>query len=455
MASLKTTVSASLAATLVATAVLTAASASAAPVRVQAEAFSSQSGVAAQNTSDVGGGQNLAWIANGDWVVLSRANLGSGVSSVSARVASGAAVSGSIEVRSGGTSGTVLATIPVSSTGGWQTWATTSRGLSSQMSGIQTIALVFRSSSTSDFMNLNWIEFASTTATPTATVTPTPTPTLTVPAGWPGPGNTGVPAGTSLTTSGVPAPASGVITLGTAGAVYGAKLFGAPVRVTAANVTIRNSLVRGQVAVVGGASLTISDSELTGQYILPVCDTSSWNDRTKTTGLDSQAGATVNASRLNIHDFGKGAMIRGNVTLTNSWIHGLQYGYCDTNGAPTHIDGVFVWPSSGNRLSGNFIDAQYGYDGRAIGGQFMTAAIFCYSTTHSGDTYNGNRLGGGGYVVYAGGSGMTNMKWTNNVFVRDANFPNGGTFGPRTDYYAGTGNEWTNNTWSNNGAVIP
>ena len=37
----------------------------------QAESFSSQSGTQLENTSDTGGGQNVGWIAPGDWLAYS------------------------------------------------------------------------------------------------------------------------------------------------------------------------------------------------------------------------------------------------------------------------------------------------------------------------------------------------------------------------------------------------
>lgn len=287
-------------------------------------------------------------------------------------------------------------------------------------------------------------------------VSPVSTSSVTAVSSRPGPGNTGVPAGTVLTAAGVPVVDSqGLIYLNTSGAVYDGKLFAGGVRVNAANVTIRNSLVRGQIIVNAGGSLTITDSEVTGTSILPVCDTTLWNDRAKTDGLRSNSGASLNAARLNIHDFGKAAMIAGNATIADSWLHGFTVGYCDGGGAATHSDGVFVWPSSGNRLTGNFIDAGYASDGSVIGGQFMTAAILLHGDpmTHSNSTYDGNTLGGGGYIVYCANSGP-GMLWTNNKFLRDANFPNGGIWGPRTAWTPTAGATWTGNTWADNGTPI-
>src|SRR5207237_8813035 len=92
---------------------------------------------------------------------------------------------------------------------------------------------------------------ASATETPTATPTaapttsapasPTPTPTTTPvrPGGQPGPNNTGVPAGTTLTVF------NGDLTIDTAGATYSNLDIHGYVKVNAPNVTIKNSIIRG------------------------------------------------------------------------------------------------------------------------------------------------------------------------------------------------------------------
>lgn len=438
-------------------------------VQVEAEAFTAQLGVTTQNTSDVGGGQNVGWIGNGDWLQYANVDLASGVRSVSARIASGTTAQGSIEVRVDGTSGPLVAVIPVSGTGGWQTWRTTSQALSAPLSGGKVVALVFRSDAGRDFANLNWIRFSdeeapSPTGSPTATPTPSPSattpsasasPTPSPPATVPGPDNTGVPAGTALTEAGVPAAnSSGVIVLSSPGAVYDSKVFNGRVEVNATGVTISRSLIRGQVSVASTASLRITDSEITGEFIRPVCDTGSWRDAAKVTGLGM---TNVTGLRLNIHHFGKGIMTTGNFTLRDSWIHDFITGNCDAGGANTHTDGVFVWPGSNNVFTGNFIDAADSYrDGQDTRGN-MTAAIFLYHgdvEVHANDVFSGNRMSGGSYTVYAGDRLASNVDWTDNVFVRSSSYPNGGIWGPVTGYFRTNGNDWTNNTWADTGDAI-
>jgi len=47
----------------------------------------------------------------------------------------------------------------VSSTGGWQTWVSTTTTLSGSATGVHTVFLTFTGSG-SDFVNLNWFQFA-------------------------------------------------------------------------------------------------------------------------------------------------------------------------------------------------------------------------------------------------------------------------------------------------------
>ena len=71
---------------------------------------------------------------------------------------------------------------------------------------------------------------------------------------WPGPGNTGVPSGVTLTSYG------GSCTINTPNTVIDGKIFNCALTVTASNVVVRNSRINGRV-VVNSGSLLIEDSE--------------------------------------------------------------------------------------------------------------------------------------------------------------------------------------------------
>src|SRR3954449_8104719 len=89
------------AALTVAALVLAPGTAEAATVTVQAESYAAQSGTQLEATADTGGGQNVAYLANGDWLRYDGVDLGAaGTLTVQARVAS-AVGTGSVELHTG------------------------------------------------------------------------------------------------------------------------------------------------------------------------------------------------------------------------------------------------------------------------------------------------------------------------------------------------------------------
>ena len=121
-----------------------------------------------QGTRTHGAGVN--YTDSGDWVKLSGINFGSGVSSVTMRVAVDDGFSGKrIEVRSGSPTGTLHGTLTTRSTGDW--WRFTEQTASvSGLSGTKDIYLVYRGGTS--VANTDWIKFgggsASAPTTPTA-----------------------------------------------------------------------------------------------------------------------------------------------------------------------------------------------------------------------------------------------------------------------------------------------
>ncbi|MEU8813244.1 DUF1996 domain-containing protein [Actinoplanes sp. NPDC048796] len=153
------------------------------PGRLQAEAFSAQSGAQTQNTDDKDGGKNVGWLANGDWLRYDNVTIGS---TITARIASDNAAGGSIELRLGSATGTLLTTIPVGKTGGWQKWATRTATVKAP-AGKQKLVAVMKSQQSGDFVNINWFTLGATPASSTPTTAPTTAPATTPPAqtaGW-------------------------------------------------------------------------------------------------------------------------------------------------------------------------------------------------------------------------------------------------------------------------------
>lgn len=128
---------------------------------IQAESYDSQSGLATETTTDTGGGQDVGWIAGGDWALYKGVNFGSTpATQFYARVASGAAsgVSGLVEVRLDSRSNAPVGSFAVGNTGGWQSWKTIPANISS-VTGTHDVYLTFSSGQPADFLNLNWFDF--------------------------------------------------------------------------------------------------------------------------------------------------------------------------------------------------------------------------------------------------------------------------------------------------------
>jgi hypothetical protein len=164
----------------------------------------------------------------------------------------------------------------------------------------------------------------------------------------PGPGNTGVPAGTALTVY------NGDLTITTAGATYSGLDIHGYVVVKAPNVTIKNSIIRGGTGSIGngivndgaaGTNFLLEDSEVVPQY--PVV------------GLDDIKGWNYTALRDNIHGSVDGLKMYGdNATVEDSWIHDLvTYAHDPAqNNGPSHSDGVQILSGNNLKIIGNTIE---------------------------------------------------------------------------------------------------
>lgn len=436
----------------------TAVTAMATATRVEAENYTSAKGVALETTTDTGGGKNLSYVTNGDWTVYKSVAFGtSKATKVSLRISSNGKT-GSVLVRSGSTTGTVLATIPVTGTGGWQSWVTKTVSLSKTLTGTNTLALTFKSSTSADFVNVNWMEFDAaaaptptptpttaiptptpttptptpTTASPTPTVTtPAPTPTVTTPAptptsasptalsGWPGASNTGVPSGTTLTPS-------GALIITTAGAVIENLDISGGVEVRAANVTIRNCKIHGTGTYglyVRSGSVTITDSEIYGGFENGI-------------GFDNWT-----AIRVNIHGTsGDGVKLGSNVRLEDSWIHDL------TPASGAHADGGQVQGGIVNTVvRHNWIDMNFANANAAL---FIAPDL---GPSSAGPlTIEGNYVNGGNFTVYIV-DGNNGQYFISNITFRDNKFGRNFNYGPMN---VNVPVAETNNTYLDNGAAV-
>ncbi|MEV5820194.1 ThuA domain-containing protein [Micromonospora haikouensis] len=125
------------------------------PKHKQAEYFSSQSGIRVVDEAGAQSAKRVGDISNNDWIAFTPMSL-SGISTVSYRLSSPSG-GGSIELRAGSPTGTLLATTPVPSTGGWNNYQSTPPVNVSALSGTQTLYMVFKGSTN------NWFDLDSHT----------------------------------------------------------------------------------------------------------------------------------------------------------------------------------------------------------------------------------------------------------------------------------------------------
>jgi len=256
---------------------------------------------------------------------------------------------------------------------------------------------------------------------------------------WPGTNNTGIPAGTVLTST-------SSCTITTANVVLDSKNFTCDLVVRAANVTVKNSKVNGQVVVDTDAnntwSLTIQDSEIDGGPY----------------DLSSMSNGNITAIRMNIHGGHNGLECQehsSHCTLQDSFIHN-QYDPHDNN---AHIGGALimagnnitfqhntVWCESTTGCTGDINLIPY-YDPPTvfyITGALIKHNLFVANANASYCTYGGTKIASHG----------TNIVYQDNIFQRGSNNLCG-TYGPVTDFeFGNAGNVWTNNKWDNGQTVV-
>jgi endoglucanase len=126
--------------------------------RIEAENFSAMSGVQKETTTDAGGGQNVSYIDNTDWMDYSVNVSAAGTYAVNLRVSS--PTGGQLQIRN--SAGTVLGSVTVPNTGGWQNWQTVTTNVTLS-AGQQTIRVY----SAFNGWNFNWWEMSGSAGTVT------------------------------------------------------------------------------------------------------------------------------------------------------------------------------------------------------------------------------------------------------------------------------------------------
>lgn len=116
--------------------------------KIEAESYSTMNGVQTENTSDTGGGLNVGYLDAGDWMDYTVNVTNAGTYNFNYRVAANSA--GQLQLKEGTT---ILHTIDIPATGGWQSWTTVSSS-ATLTSGSHTLRVYVSTPG----WNFNWFE---------------------------------------------------------------------------------------------------------------------------------------------------------------------------------------------------------------------------------------------------------------------------------------------------------
>jgi len=195
------------------------------------------------------------------------------------------------------------------------------------------------------------IVVALSTAAATATPGPSaPASTASPGTGAPGPTNTGVPAGTRLTVH------NGDINVTKSGTVLSGLDIHGSVSISAANVTLKNSIVRGGAAPTHNHCIVTDGSSSGTNFLIEDTELVPTNMNSYQNNL---CGGNYKAVRINSHVGVDTADVSvGNATIENSWLHDTTYYAHDPNhgGGPSHNDGVQILGGSKINIIGNTIE---------------------------------------------------------------------------------------------------
>ncbi|MGW4627756.1 PQQ-dependent sugar dehydrogenase [Streptomyces rubiginosohelvolus] len=111
------------------------------PRHRQGEHFAAQNGIEIAPHGSAEGGSAVGYTDNGDWVSFKPYVL-SNATSITARVASGGA-GGTLEVRAGSPTGTLLSSLPVAPTGGWENYVDVTADVNNAPAGSTELFFVF------------------------------------------------------------------------------------------------------------------------------------------------------------------------------------------------------------------------------------------------------------------------------------------------------------------------
>ena len=265
-----------------------------------------------------------------------------------------------------------------------------------------------------------------------------PTPTSAPPAGngaFPGPGNTGVPAGVSLTDY------RGPMTIRRDGTTLDAQRIEGTITIAAKNVTIKRSSVRGDVSVPESGSVTIVDSLVDG-------------GKQRNAAIGSY---NLTLRRVEVRGAAASVNCADNCDVRDSWLH-AQY---IQPGSDWHGDGFISNGGNNMLLRHNTLACDSEETGA---GGACSAALAAYGDFGpiTNMTVDNNLFvsSPAGYCLYGGydnvkpfGSQARNVVITDNVFERGAS-GKCGVFGPVMNVgRSGNGNVFSGNRWDDGAPV--
>ncbi|MEU7859348.1 ThuA domain-containing protein [Nonomuraea sp. NPDC049141] len=120
------------------------------PKHKQAEHFAGSSGIRIVDEPGAEGGRRIGDISNNDWTSFSPINL-SGIDTVSFRVSAPSNTGASIELHADSPTGALIASSPVTATGGWNTYASLPAVRVTDPGGTRNVYVVFKASSANSF----------------------------------------------------------------------------------------------------------------------------------------------------------------------------------------------------------------------------------------------------------------------------------------------------------------
>ncbi len=305
--------------------------------------------------------------------------------------------------------------------------------------GVRTEQIIGSIVSSSEYVNKNGGPLPRTVRTPVAPAPPAPPAPTPAPGGGTEPvpvvptGGVGVPVGTSLTVH------NGDITITTPGTVIDSLDVRGFVIVKAANVTIRNSIIRGSgpgsynTGLINATSAGVSNLLIEDTTLVP-SHPSVW--------IDGVLGHDFTARRVETYNVVDGFGVynttgpNANVTIDSSWVHDLSYFSGDPNHSDnrTHNDCIQIQGGRYITITNNRLDAYLSTTVGTGDAQYPEAGFGVILTPNvsavSSATISGNHFTGS-YIpvkLTTGTRGAMNFgRLENNEFTRTMrNVPMGG-----------------------------